>query len=319
MTVTENPVTTHEHAREITRRYARTFYFASFALPPEKRQAAYALYSFCRLVDNIADETTDLSSSSDRLQLMRRHVDDVYAVDRDPPHLSVLQETVHRFGIPKEYLLDLIDGVAMDIAGMRPQTFEDLRIYCYHVASVVGLMMTKILQPDSDDALPCAEDLGTAMQLTNILRDVGEDLKIHRVYLPACEMDAWGVTEDDLHGPRVTPAFRDFMRFQISRARDFYAKANLGIMLLPDDGSRYCVRLMSDLYSRILRAIEANDYEVFRRRAHVPLPSKLLLAVLAAVRRQGMPYFLLDRTRREAVRLETGRRRQSLAASALTI
>jgi phytoene synthase len=132
-------------------------------------------------------------------------------------------------------------------------------------------------------------------------------------------MDEWGVTEDDLRGRRVTPAFRDFMRFQISRARDFYAKANRGIALLPDDGSRYCVRLMSDLYSRILRAIEANDYEVFERRAHVPLPSKLLFAAMIAVRREGLPYFLLDRARREAVRSEAGRRPQSLSASVLTI
>ena len=310
MRITEHSVTTQEDARDITRRYARTFYFASFALPPEKRKAAYALYSFCRLVDNIADETADPSSSSVRLELMRRRVEEVYAGDRGTTDLPVLQETVHTFGIPKDYLLDLIDGVAMDIAGMRPRTFEDLKNYCYHVASVVGLMMTRILQPDGDDALPYAEDLGTAMQLTNILRDVGEDLRMHRVYLPSSEMDQWGVTEDDLRGSRVTSAFRDFMRFQISRARDFYAKANRGIALLPDDGSRYCVRLMSDLYSRILRAIEANDYQVFDRRAHVPLPSKLLLAGLIAVRREGMPYFLLDRARREAVRSDTGRHLQ---------
>jgi len=303
----EFSVNTVEQARKMTRRYAKTFYFVSHALPPEKRQAAYALYAFCRYVDNIADEETDAERAQVRLDDIRRRLDEIYAADQWLARWAVLRATVERYGIPKEFLLDLLEGVEMDLAGIRCRTFAELKNYCYHVASVVGLMMARILQPDNDGALPFAEDLGTAMQLTNILRDVGEDYGMKRIYLPGDEMAEWGIAEDVLAGQKVTPAFRAFMQFNIARARAFYNRAELGIRALPDDGSRYCVRLMSTLYGRILNRIEANDYNVFTRRAHLPFTEKLRLAAGITFHHQDSPYFLLDTARREEIRRTTVR------------
>lgn len=295
--MTEFSVNTVEQAREMTRRYAKTFYFASHALPPEKREASYALYSFCRYVDNIADEASDLEAARGLLDVVRRRVEEIYDAGHWGSRWAILRETIERYGIPKEFLLDLIVGVEMDLAGTHCSTFAELRKYCYHVASVVGLMMARILQPDTDDALPYAEDLGTAMQLTNILRDVAEDYGMRRIYLPGDELEEWGITDDVLSGQKVTPAFRAFMQFNVARARAFYRKAEPGIRSLPDDGSRFCVRLMSTLYERILDSIEANGYDVFTHRAHVPFHQKLRVAAGIALHHQGSPYSFWMRRR----------------------
>ncbi len=312
-------VTTFEDARVVTRRYAKTFYFASHALPPEKRLASYALYSFCRYVDNMADESTDKESARMHLAEIRRSLESIFDPDQTVSRWAALQQTVRRYGIRKEYFLDLLDGVEMDLTEIHFETFRELHRYCYHVASVVGLMMTRILQPDSAAALPYAKDLGTAMQLTNILRDIGEDCASGRVYLPRHEMHEWGISEQDLQKREVTPAFRSFMRVQISRAREFYALAEPGIALLPDDGSRYCVRLMSTLYGRILNAIEAIDYDVFSRRAHVPFPAKLRLAATLPFQGQGSPYSFLKQTRRKGLRNETDRHQRQASRAVPSI
>jgi 15-cis-phytoene synthase len=288
-------IDTFEQARQTTRRYAKTFYFASHALPPDKRRASYALYAFCRHVDNIADAADNSDEALKHLGGLRSVLGEIYGEDHALPGWRALQETVTRYAIPRKYFDDLIAGVEMDLVGFHCETFEDLHNYCYHVASVVGLMMTRILKPESEEVLPYAADLGTGMQLTNILRDIKEDHGMHRIYLPAQEMREWGVDETDLRDGVVTAAFRRFMQFQVARAREFYAKADPGIEMLPNDGSRYCVRAMRVLYSRILDAIEVNKYNVFTRRAHVSLPRKLGLA--AAIAREGSasPYFLLTR------------------------
>jgi 15-cis-phytoene synthase len=288
-------IDTFEHARQTTRRYAKTFYFASHALPPDKRRASYALYAFCRHVDNIADAADHTDDALKQLAVLRSILGEIYREDHALPGWRALQETVRRFAIPRRYFEDLIAGVEMDLVGFHCETFEDLHNYCYHVASVVGLMMTRILKPDSEEALRYAADLGTAMQLTNILRDIKEDHSMQRIYLPAQEMRDWGVDEADLRNGVVTTTFRRFMQFQVARAREFYAKADPGIALLPNDGSRFCVRAMRVLYSRILDVIEVNQYNVFTRRARVSLPRKLGLA--AAIAREGSasPYFFLTR------------------------
>jgi 15-cis-phytoene synthase len=298
----ESSIDTFQQARAMTRTHAKTFYFASHTLPPHKREASYALYSFCRYVDDVADRAAGVGTAKAQLEAIRGILDSLYEADGESPSWAALRETVKRYGIPPGYLRDLVHGVEMDLSEIRCDTFDDLERYCYYVASVVGLMMTRVLQPDRDDALPYAEDLGTAMQLTNILRDIGEDYAMHRVYLPRDEMREWKITEEVLRDGVVTPAFRSFMQFQISRARQFYEKAEPGMALLPDDGSRFCVRLMSTLYGRILHAIEANDYDVFTKRAHVVLPLKLRYAASITLHRQGSPYFLLGRSRREDVR-----------------
>ncbi len=283
----DRPVNTFEECRLYTRQHAKTFYFASHVLPLEKRYAAYAVYSFCRHVDDVTDvagRDADPSEIRRRLDDLRDLVSDFYQ-PTSAPRVSweAFRETVRRYRIPREYFLDLIRGVEMDLTISRYTTFGELQEYCYCVASVVGLMMTRIFGASDDRALGHAVELGTAMQLTNILRDVGEDLQLGRVYLPADELRQFEYTEDDLKQGVRNGAFVALMKFQIERAREYYARASAGIPMLSNDGSRFCVHLMSTTYEGILASIEANGYDVFHRRAFVPLNRKLGIALASAL------------------------------------
>jgi phytoene synthase len=189
-----------------------------------------------------------------------------------------------RYRIPKEYFADLIRGVEMDLTGTRYRTYAELEEYCYRVASTVGLMMTRIFSPDHEgEALIHAIELGKAMQLTNILRDVGEDFRRGRVYLPAQDLERFGVQETDLDRMVPTGDFRRLIKFEIERARELYDWAEAGVPLLPDDGSRLCVKLMGRTYAKILDAIEQNNYDVLSRRAYVPSFKKIQIAVGAII------------------------------------
>jgi 15-cis-phytoene synthase len=276
-----------EECQSYTRRHARSFYFASFVLPKEKRMAAYALYAFCRYADNIVDSTptrSDGATAQDRLGSLRELLLNLYdQPDRSPEQFRAFRETVARYSIPKEYFLDLLRGVEMDLTKKRYGTFTELHEYCYCVASVVGLMMTRVFGAAEPSALSYASDLGTAMQLTNILRDVREDFAMGRIYIPADELRAFGCTEDDLAANHCSPQFRKLMIFQIARARWYYARAHRGIPLLTDDGSRFCARLMSDIYSTILDRIEEYNYDVFSTRVFVPFSQKLRIAAMVAL------------------------------------
>ncbi len=268
--------------REETRAHAKSFYFASHVLPREKRDAAYAVYAFCRLVDNTVDNAPngDAAAITRALDALRVLVDRAYEGDETlPPRFRALSIAVRANNVPKRYFQELIAGVEMDLTIKRFDTFTDLDLYCYHVASVVGLIMTHIFGATETSALRYAAALGTAMQLTNILRDVAEDLRLGRVYLPQDELRAFGITEDDLAAGTATPAFVRMMEFQARRARSYYRLAEHGLALLPDDGSRYCVRLMSNIYEGILDEIVRLEYNVFNRRAYVSTRKKLGIAV----------------------------------------
>jgi 15-cis-phytoene synthase len=276
--------------RAYTRSFARTFYFASHVLPREKRMAAYALYAFCRYADEIVDSpeaVADPSAALRDLGLLRDRLAAVYsAANVRVPKMQAFQATVRQYRIPQEYFLDLIRGVEMDLMKRSFRSFAELEEYCYCVASTVGLIMTKVFGATREDAaLEHAIELGKAMQLTNILRDIGEDYHRGRLYLPADEVKAFGIREEDLWRGRVTPEFEEMMKFQIRRARVFYARAEAGIPQLTDDGSRFCVKLMACTYAEILSAIEANNYDTLSRRAYVPLSRKLRIAVKAYVER----------------------------------
>lgn len=267
---------------EDTRRYAKSFYFASHVLPRQKRMAAYALYAFCRHVDNVIDDAPLQGTAEpaiSRIDELREQLGHVYA--QSPlmhPRLLAFRETVSGFQIPQGLFLDLLRGVEMDLAIQRYVTFSELEEYCYCVASTVGLMMTRVFGFEDDRALDHARHLGTAMQLTNILRDVEEDYQRGRIYLPAEEMHRFGVTDRHVRDRIVDEHWDQFMTFQIARARRFYAMAEPGIALLTNDGSQYCVRLMSRIYEGILSDIENHGNNVFGYRAHVPLWKKLVIA-----------------------------------------
>ena len=280
-----------EICRVMTRHHAKTFYFASHVLPARKRGDAYAVYAFCRYVDDRIDLAPDAAARELALAELAKLLDAVRAqgtkaerFGADLPWLVAFGETVQRRAIPLRYFEELLAGVEMDRGRVRLANWLELDRYCYHVAAVVGLIMVHVLTEPAPELLAPARDLGTAMQLTNILRDVAEDWERDRLYLPLDELEKFGLTPEDVAQRRMGEPFRAMMRFQIGRAREFYARAEPGIAALPADGSRFCVRLMSTVYGAILREIERADYQVFRGRVRVSFTRKLWLALGAYVR-----------------------------------
>jgi 15-cis-phytoene synthase len=249
----------------LTSAHSRTFYTATGLLPPAKRRAMRALYAFCRLSDDIVDcsgENAEISLAGWRRKAL--------APEPPPGDLVALAwaDTRFRYHIPQRYAEQLIDGVGRDLCQRRYRTFEDTVRYAYGVASTVGLMSMHIIGFAGEQAIPYAIKLGVALQITNILRDIGEDWRSGRLYLPMNELAACGLTEADLDRGQVDDRWRAFMRFQIERNRCLYVEANPGIALLNRDG-RFAVAAASELYCAILGDIEAHDYDVFNRRAHV--------------------------------------------------
>ena len=260
----------------MTRHHARTFYFASACLPRPTRAHAYAIYGFCRWADNGVDDAKDRAEASRKLDRARQALDLAYSGRCEGhPGLLAFRRTVQVRSIPRHLFDDLLDGMEMDLDVTRYEDFAALDRYCYRVAGVVGLMMTHVFGYRSERCWPNALALGTAMQLTNILRDVAEDLAMGRVYLPQDELARFGVTEEQLAGGRVDEGFRALMRFQIDRARRYYAESEAGIPWLVGDSSRLTVRVMGRLYGGILGAIERQGLDVFRARARVSTPRKL--------------------------------------------
>lgn len=266
----------------MTQHHAKTFYFASHVLPAQKRGDAYAVYAFCRYVDDQVDLAPDEAARVSAFAQLGRVLDAAYDDSGEPPPalpwFAAFRETARRRAIPRHYFQDLLAGVEMDRGRVRIANWEELDRYCYHVAAVVGLIMVYVLTEPKPELLKPARDLGTAMQLTNILRDIHEDWRIDRLYLPLLELEKFGLTPDDIAQQRVSDSFIAMMRFQIGRARAYYSYAEEGIAALPRDGSQLTVRLMSTLYGAILDEIERAGYQVYRGRVRVSFARKLWLA-----------------------------------------
>lgn len=213
------------------------------------------------------------------LEYWRRSLEDIYRGGGrgDGPVQLAWSDMLERYAVPMEPALDLLRGVEMDLTVKRYETFEDLYLYCYRVAGTVGLLTSPIFGYSDEDALGYALDLGVALQLTNILRDVGEDARRGRVYLPQDEMRRFGYSEGELMEGVINDAFRELVRFQMNRAEEYYARGQRGISLLSED-CRLTVRLSATLYRRILDRIRLNNYNVFTKRARVPLKTKLAAA-----------------------------------------
>ena len=262
----------YKKAEAVTAEHSKSFYFASQLLPEEKRLAVRALYAFCRNVDDIVDENS-VKERDFELDYWRKIVRNASTSDDDLVAAAWV-DTLTRYHIPRHYALQLIDGVARDLTQTRYQTFDELATYCYGVASTVGLMSMYIIGFKSNAAVSYAIKLGVALQMTNILRDVGEDYHSGRVYLPRDEMVFYGIRESDIAEGKVTNRWRQFMRFQIQRTRDLYEESWPGIKLL-EPGGRLAIGAASVLYNGILDEIEKNDYDVFSRRASLSLSEKL--------------------------------------------
>jgi phytoene synthase len=283
----------YRHCNEITRFHSKTFFMASSLLPADKKRAIRALYAFCRISDDLVDRYEgDIQASLDdwhqRLYSLRQNSPpqgvsssgEIQEENQVPnsffPELVALawEDTSRTYRIPRVYAEQLICGVAEDLSKKRYQTFADLATYCYGVACTVGLMSMYIIGFDGDHAVPYAIRLGVALQLTNILRDIGEDWSIGRLYLPQDEMDEFGITENQIESGTIDDKWREFMRFQIDRTRKLYADAFPGIGLLDKDG-RFAIGAAAELYRGILDEIEENDYQVFNHRAHLTSVGKL--------------------------------------------
>lgn len=270
-------LTAYDHCEALTARHSRSFHLATRLLPAQKRPAMHALYAFCRVSDDMVDRAR--GNASEELVLWRaKTLQDARpgdaALDGDPVALA-WQHARLQYGVPLRYARQLLDGVARDLYQSRYQTFEELATYAYSVASTVGLMSMTITGYRGAQAIPYAVKLGVALQMTNILRDVGEDWRAGRVYLPQYEMAHFGLCEDDLAEGRVGERWRKFMRFQIGRNRRLYAEALPGIALLKADG-RLAIAAAAHLYRAIVDDIEAHDYDVFSRRAHTGRARKLI-------------------------------------------
>jgi phytoene synthase len=273
----------YKKCASITAQHSKSFHIASGFLPEEKRAAVRALYAFCRTVDDVVD-TSSIAERDLSLDYWRRQIETPSISNHEDPVAAAWSDTLIRYHIPRHYALQLIDGVARDLSQTRYATFEDLSTYCYGVASTVGLMSMYIIGFSSTEAVPYAIKLGVALQMTNILRDVGEDYRNGRVYLPQDEVSAFDVNESDLAAGIVTEQWRELMRFQIDRTRKLYEESWRGIRMLERDGQT-AIAAASNLYSGILDVIERNDYDVFARRASLSAWGKMsrLIALLPAL------------------------------------
>ena len=261
-----------EHARRITAYYSKSFYYSARILPSEQRWATYALYGFCRHCDNLIDVPRQRTNAEilREIQFVAEELQIAYDTgESEHPVIRAFILVAKSYGIPMAYPLDLLKGVAMDVQRTRYKTFDDLSLFCYRVAAVVGLMMTHVLGYKDDLAFDYAKQLGIAMQLTNILRDIKEDKDMGRIYLPQTNLVQFGVSERDILEEKMTPRLKALIKFQVERADRYYTEAIPGISLLNTD-SQYAIYSAAKIYRGILRKIEARDYNPFLGRVFVP-------------------------------------------------
>ena len=273
----------HDYCQDKAAKSGSSFYYSFMFLPPEQRQAITALYAFCREVDDVVDECHDVSLAQIKLEWWRQEVERIFTGTPTHPVGFALQDVLTRFKLPQEQLLEIIDGMAMDLSQTRYLDFKGLQLYCYRVASVVGLLAAEIFGYQDRHTQKYAHDLGMAFQLTNIIRDVGEDARRGRVYLPLDEMKRFGVTVDDLFEARQTDNFRKLMEFQIERAEHYYAQA-LAQLPASDRKTQRPGLIMAAIYRDVLDVIKAEGCLVLKQRTSLTPLRKLWLAGLTWVR-----------------------------------
>jgi len=264
--------------------HGKTYYLATLLLPQAKRPFVHALYGFARYADEIVDDLASILSEDEKAAHLSTWGEGVLAdlrtgASRDPIGMA-LADTVSRFSIPIEYFESFLHSMTMDLTVSEYQTYDDLMEYVYGSASVIGLQMVPILGPLSPEAYPLAEKLGTAFQLANFIRDVGEDLDRGRIYLPLQELQAHGVSWEMLNERITTPEIRSALKEQIARVRQLQREADAGIHLL-EPSSRACIEAASELYCGIVDEVEKIDYQIFDERAKTSTWRRLKVAVPA--------------------------------------
>ncbi len=284
---------TRNFSRALTKASRSNFYYAFLFLPKPKREALYAVYAFCRVTDDLVDEVLSTAAGGsqavagapasagtplERLKAWRAELDACFRGEATHPVTQRLAEVIPAFRIPRGYFEELLNGVEMDLTKFRYATFAELQQYCYRVAGVVGLMCIEIFGYRQPATRVYAEHLGTAFQLTNILRDLAADAERGRIYLPQEDLRRFGYSEEDLLEGRATPAFSNLMRFEVERARQFYATAG-AFLPAEDRRTMLAAEIMAAIYRRILDRIEAGGYNVFSDRIRLSDAHRLWLAV----------------------------------------
>ncbi|MCC5614262.1 phytoene synthase [Nostoc sp. CHAB 5836] len=273
--------------RQLTAKFAKTFYLGTMLMPPDKRRAIWAIYAWCRRTDELVDGSEATMTTPDTLDAWEQNLELIFAGHCQDTFDIALIDTLEHFPMDIQAFRDMIAGQRMDLYCSRYNSFDELYLYCYRVAGTVGLMSTMVIGVDGVENtasgqhfhsvyVPMAEAvaLGIANQLTNILRDVGEDARRGRIYLPLEDLYRFNYTESDLLNGVNDERWQNLMRFQIERAREFYRKAEHGISFLASD-ARFAVWAALIHYSRILDQIEHNKYNVFSQRAYISQWQKL--------------------------------------------
>ena len=281
----------YEACRRLNAAHGKTYYLATLLLPPAKRPYVHALYGFARYADEIVDDLASTLSDQEKSDWLGRWGEQFLAdLDRghsDDEICRAVVDTVIRWQIPRGHFEAFLHSMRMDLTVTEYATYDDLYEYVYGSAAVIGLQMVPILEPSTPEAYDRAMDLGVAFQLANFIRDVGEDLHRGRVYLPMNELASHGVTRDDLERRVLTPALRAALEEQIARVRMLEERSRPGIEMLAP-ASRPCIEAARVLYCGIVDEVEKIDYQVFQRRAKVPMTRRLAVALPAWWRARRM-------------------------------
>lgn len=273
----KRPMTPEEYCQDKAASSGSSFYYSFLFLPANRRRAITALYAFCREVDDVVDECKDPQVAANKLVWWRQELDRLYAGQPQHPVTQALQAVLPEFSLPQEQLLEIIDGMEMDLQQTRYLDFTALSLYCYRVASVVGLLAAEIFGYTDRQTLKYAHDLGMAFQLTNIIRDVGEDARRGRIYLPMDELKRFNVTVADILDARQSENFQKLMEFQIERAERYYAQA-LGQLPVVDRKAQRPGLVMAAIYRALLEEIKRDGCQVLRQRTSLTPLRKLWLA-----------------------------------------
>ena len=268
-----------EYCKQKASESGSSFTVSFIFLPKTQREAMTVLYAFCREVDDVVDECSDYAVAQTKLNWWKSEIANLYAGTPQHPVSRALQPVIHAFNLAQEHFLEIIDGMEMDLKFNRYEDFKQLQLYCYRVASVVGLLSAQIFGFKNRKTLKYAHDLGMAFQLTNIIRDVGEDARRGRIYLPLDELKKAKVTEEDILQSRETPQMKELIEYQIERAESYYDKA-LRELPVEDAKQQRTGLMMAAIYRTLLREIKRDSAEkVLNSRTSIPPVRKLMLAL----------------------------------------
>ena len=268
-----------DQTKEIAKKSKSSFYYAFNLLPAEKRDAMNTVYAFCRETDDIVDEGNEpVELKYEKLHKWHLELEKALSCCSEYPHLNKLGAIINKFNIPYEPFFELIKGMEMDLQTQRYLSFEDLKLYCYRVASTVGLMCIEIFGYKHVSTKEFAVNLGIALQLTNILRDIKKDSQIGRIYLPKEDLEKFNYNEQDIINNVYNQNFVDLMKFEVARAKQYFVNANESLNK-EDIGNMFAARAMQHIYSKLLDKIIDADYNIYAKNIRVNKFEKLVIAL----------------------------------------